>query len=78
MIAWAAGAVAGGLLELPFGGTLLRLVPYVPPDYPRSAMVAWGDLVRAAGYLIAGAVLAHIAISATRAPASQVPGRLSR
>jgi hypothetical protein len=69
MIAWTAGALAGGWLELPLGGTLLRLVPYVPPDYLGSPIVAWGDLARAAGYLIVGAVLAHIVISARRAPA---------
>jgi hypothetical protein len=69
MIAWAATAAAGVVLELqvlPFGP---RLIPL--PSAPTTT--AWGFLPLAAGYLIVGAVLAHIVISATRAPARKLP-----
>jgi hypothetical protein len=76
MIAWATAAAAGVVLEfllLPFGPALLPGVPDVSPDHSGPAVLAWGFLALASGYLIVGAVLAHIAISAARTPVRLVP-----
>jgi hypothetical protein len=67
MIAWAATAAAGVWLQLQHPFQLEGTVGLSGP-----AAWAWGDLALATGDLAVGAVLAHIAIRATRTPARQV------
>jgi hypothetical protein len=68
MIAWAATAAAGVWLQL----ALLPFQTNGSVGLSGPATWGWRDLALAAGDLAVGAVLAHIAIRATRTPARQV------